>query len=203
MGLDITVLGLDWAELERTPAAERLAVLYEADCPDDDTDGPAGPRTGWVIPASPEVPWSGRYEFRGTLGSYKPHFWAANGWDTVRGFADPALREALDGFLGGLIWWGDDDEDGETAAGVFPSDPEPWRPSLQLLVPPPAVTALAAHWNRAAPLLTGLREAYDAHASRPGGWIADFEEFAALLGQWADLVDGAARRGWGLLALHV
>lgn len=191
--------------------------MYEAGCPESDFGPATEPEAGWVFPASPKVPWSGRYEFRGTLGSYKPHFWAADGWDRAREFAEPALREPLDGFLVGLIWWGADEDsaddgdngadeaDGadEPEAGLFPSDPEPWRPHRTLVRPPPAVTALAAHWARADALLEGLRETYDLHASRPEGWIADFDAFDALVRQWAEVVDETARRGWGLLGLPV
>ncbi|MEU9670917.1 hypothetical protein AB0E25_36225 [Streptomyces bobili] len=201
MGLDITVLALDWTELERTPRAERQDLLYEAACPED-LPWDAASEAGWTIPASPRVPWSGRYEFRDTLGSYKPHFWAAERWDCVREFAGPAARRALDGFLGHLIWAGEGDED-DPDTGLFPSDPQPWRPKLLLALPPATVPALAAHWARAEPLLGGLRETYDARAARPGGWIAGFDEFVALLRQWADVVAETSRRGWGLLALPV
>ncbi|MER5209715.1 hypothetical protein ABT063_03750 [Streptomyces sp. NPDC002838] len=205
MGLDITVLAVDWGQLGRTPAGEREELLWEAAYPGDDIDLDAEPEVGWVFPASPKVPWSGRYEFRDTLGLYKAHFWAADGWDTVREYAAPALRLPLDGFLRGLIWAGadPDDEDALSEAGLFPSDSEPWRPRLLLACPPPAVPGLAAHWARAEPLFEGLRETYDAHCSRPGRWIADYDEFAALVRQWAVVVDETARRGWGLLGLPI
>ncbi|MDX3800768.1 hypothetical protein [Streptomyces sp. AK04-3B] len=35
MGLDLTVLALDWGRWERTPAAVRQELLHEAACPDD------------------------------------------------------------------------------------------------------------------------------------------------------------------------
>ncbi|GAA3983996.1 MULTISPECIES: hypothetical protein [Streptomyces] len=206
MGLDITVLAVDWGRLERTPAGEREGLLYEAMDPDDEPGPRLGPEAGWVFPASPKVPWSGRYEFRLTLGSYKPHFWAADGWDKAREFADPALREPLDGFLRGLIWWGpylddEDDEDDESDGRLFPSDPEPFGPRRLLVRPPASVRALAAHWTRAEPRVAALRATYDAHASHPGGWIPDFDAFDALVRQWAEVVAETARRGWGLLGL--
>ncbi|KOG42569.1 hypothetical protein [Streptomyces resistomycificus] len=208
MGLDITVLAVDWERLERTPAGEREGLLYEAMDPEDEPGSWPEPEEGWVFPASPKVPFSGRYEFRRTLGSYKPHFWAADGWDRARGFADPALREPLDGFLRGLIWWGpdpDDEDDGLDGADgrLFPSDPAPTGPRRLLVRRPPEVLSLAAHWGRAAPRLEGLRDTYDARAARPGGWVPDFDAFDALLRQWAEVVDESARRGWGLLGLTV
>ncbi|WP_425247875.1 hypothetical protein [Streptomyces sp. NEAU-NA10] len=198
MGLDITVLALDWAELERTPAGERQELLYEAAGPQD-TDRDAEPRVGWVFPASPKVPWCGRYEFHGTTGSYKPHFWMGDGWETAREFADPVLRESLDGFLLHLIGEGGDPPE----SGLFPSDATPWQSRLLLACPPSVVPVIAAHWARAEPLLEGLREEYDRHAARPGGWIADFDAFTVLLREWAVVVDETARRGWGLLGLPV
>lgn len=192
------MLAVDWGRLERTPPAERLETLYEASCPED-AYGDVEPRAGWVFPASPKVPWCGRYEFHGTTGSYKPHFWAADGWDTARAYADPALREALDGFLFPLL--GESDE--PPAAGLFPSDPEPWWPRPLLACPPALPPVTAGCWARAEPLLEGLRVAYDRHAARPGGWIPDFDAFAALLREWAVVVAETARRGYGLLGLPV
>ncbi|MET9381727.1 hypothetical protein ABZY09_11700 [Streptomyces sp. NPDC002928] len=199
MGLDITVLAVDWEELARTPVGDRQEALWEAAAPDTDWD--AQPEVGWVFPASPEVPWCGRYEFHSTTGSYKPHFWAAQAWDDVRAFAGPALRAALDGFLRDLVWEGEGVDDLPLCPeeGFFPGDAEPWR--LLVACPPPTVSALAAHWARAEPLLEGLREAYGAHAASPGRWIADFDEFAVLLREWAVVVGEAEERGWGLLGL--
>ncbi|WP_369394004.1 hypothetical protein AB5J72_45420 [Streptomyces sp. CG1] len=203
MGLDITVLALDWERLERTPAAEREGVLYEAACPDTDWD--AEPGSGWVWPASPEVPWAGRYEFHSTTGSYKPHFWAGESWDDVRQFAAPALTRPLDAFLGHLGMWydGTDEDDDAPDSGLFPADPAPWRPRLLLVCPPATVSALAARWSDAEPLLDGLREEYDTHAAAPGRWIANFDEFAVLLREWAVVVRAAEQRGWGLLGLPI
>lgn len=198
MGLDITVLGLDWAELERTAPDERMTLLYEAVCPDD-TDWDAEPQAGWVFPASPKVPWCGRYEFHSTTGSYKPHFWAYEGWDTAREFAAPVLRRSLDGFLLPLLG----EEGAVPEEGLFPADATPWRPRLLLACPPLAVSAVAAHWARAEPLLEGLREDYDRHAADPGGWIADFDAFSTLVREWAVAVGETARRGWGLLGLSL
>lgn len=37
---------------------------------------------GWSWPEAHGSPWYARYEFRNTLTSYKPHFWAGERWDT-------------------------------------------------------------------------------------------------------------------------
>ncbi|MFI1505422.1 hypothetical protein [Streptomyces sp. NPDC020597] len=198
MGLDLTVLALDWGRLEATPAAGRQELLDEAACPDG-PDPRAAPEVGWVFPASPAIPWCGRYEFHSTTGSYAPHFWAGEGWEAARGFADPALRDALDGFLLPLVRSGDDVPE----SGLFASDRAAWRPRLLLVRPPDGVPGVAAHWARAEPLLEGLRPVFDRHAARPGGWVADFDAFTVLLREWAVVVDEAARRGWGLLGLPV
>ncbi|WP_037676626.1 hypothetical protein [Streptomyces griseus] len=201
MGLDISVLALDWGTLRATPVRERLGLLEDAVFPDADVglDGDVEPRHGWVWPAAAGMPWCARYEFPGTTGSYKPHFWAGQAWEDVRDFAVPALREDLDPFLRGLFWH--DDPVAPPLDGLLPPDHGPWRPGLLVACPPPTVSALAAHWARAEPLLEGLRPAYDVHAARPGRWIADFDEFAALLREWAVAVGEAERRGWGLLGL--
>ncbi|WP_193097115.1 hypothetical protein [Streptomyces sp. C8S0] len=81
--MDITVLVVDWARLARVPAQDRLRVVQEAAYGDADADGDVV--DGWVWPAAAEQSWLGRYEFRGTLGSHKPHFWAAEGWEKARG----------------------------------------------------------------------------------------------------------------------
>lgn len=194
MGLDITVLAVDWERLAATPFDERLGLLEDASLPEEELDRDAEPRCCWVFPAAANVPWCGRYEFHSTTGSYKPHFWAGQAWEDVRDHADPVLREHLDGFLGPLL----QDED---ATGLFPADPDPWRPKLLLVCPPPAVSALARCWARAEPLLESLREPYAVHAACPGRWIEDFDEFSVLLREWAVVVGEAERRGWGLLGL--
>ncbi|MET8982426.1 hypothetical protein ABZX85_43295 [Streptomyces sp. NPDC004539] len=190
MGLDITVLALDWERLGGTPERELEALLYEAACPDSEP-WPDVPERGWVFPASPEVPWAGRYEFHGTTGSYKPHFFAADAWDSARATADPALRESLDAFLLPLIWEGPEE----------PPEPQPLPgfPHPLLACPPGLVRATAAHWSRARPLLPALRSAY----APDRDWFPGFDAFHALIGEWGTVVEETARRGWGLLGLPI
>ncbi|WP_031487262.1 hypothetical protein [Streptomyces bicolor] len=199
MGLDITVLAVDWERLESTPVGERLPALEEAAYPDVDLDWDAAPEAGWVWPPVPGPHWCGRYAFHCTSGSYKPHFWAGEGWEDVRDFAAPALRECLDGFLRGLFWH--DESAPPPLDGLLHGDPDPRRPGLLVACPPKAVVELATRWATAEPLFEGLREPYAVHAARPGGWIEDFDAFAVLLREWAAVVGEAERRGWGLLGL--
>ncbi|MER6844273.1 hypothetical protein, partial [Streptomyces platensis] len=103
MGMDITVLIVDWAHLMEVAPDARLEFLQESAYADDESDEADA---GWVWPTEPDRSWLGRYEFGGTLGSYKPHFWAAQAWEDVRGTAGTTLRTALDDFLEALIWWG-------------------------------------------------------------------------------------------------
>ncbi|WP_208636957.1 hypothetical protein [Streptomyces swartbergensis] len=153
MGLDITVLAVDWdAESER----------------------------GWVWPAASGVPWWVRYEFHGTIGSFKPHFWAGQAWEDVREHAGPEQRAHLDAFLQGLFWDAGTGTEDDTGSGLF---------------------ALVCHWARAEPLLESLREPYGVRAACPGRWIADFDEFSVLLREWGVVVTQAGRRGWGLIGL--
>lgn len=81
MGMDITVLIVDWAHLTEIAPDERLEVLQESAYADDEDESDEVD-AGWVWPAEPDRSWLGRYEFGGTLGSYKPHFWAAQAWRT-------------------------------------------------------------------------------------------------------------------------
>ncbi|MFE7271667.1 hypothetical protein [Streptomyces sp. NPDC057623] len=199
MGLDITVLAVDWDRLEGTPAGRRLEVLDEAAYPDIELDWDAEPEKGWVCPAAPSLPWIARYEFHCTSGSYKPHFWAGEAWEDVREFADPALRESLDGFLRDLFWH--DDPTPPPLPGLVRDPHDRRRPGLLLACPPVTVSHLAARWTEAEAGLEGLREAYGVHAARPGGWIEDFDAFAVLLREWAVVVGEAEQREWGLLGM--
>ncbi|MFE4251400.1 hypothetical protein ACFRU3_18235 [Streptomyces sp. NPDC056910] len=212
MGLDITVLVVDWDHLGRTPAAERLGMLEDAAYPDDDCDdgvggADAGVEHGWV--RRPETPWCALYEFFRTLGSFKPHFWAGQAWEDVRDFAEPDLRAALDVFLAGLFWQGLDDADTDTSAedepvvGLFPAERDPWHPRLLVVRTPEQVPDLARAWAVAAPLLEDLRAPYAVHAERPGRWTANFEEFAILVRDWGEVVTEASRSGRGLIGLPI
>ncbi|MET9527379.1 hypothetical protein [Streptomyces coeruleorubidus] len=201
MGLDITVLAVDWERLERTPFEERYALLVDAALPEDECDWDAEPERGWVWPAASGVPWCGRYEFHGTTGSYKPHFWAGQAWEDVREHAGPEQRAHLDTFLQGLIRDDGTGTEDDTVSGLFPADPDPWRRRLLLACPPATVSALAGRWARAEPLLESLREPYGVHAACPGRWIEDFDEFSGLLREWGVVVTEAGRREWGLVGL--
>ncbi|MEU1784172.1 hypothetical protein ABZ545_32555 [Streptomyces abikoensis] len=74
LGADITALIVDWAHLENIPVLEREHALIEAADPDVDDGSVEGGRA-WLPPATEGFPaWCARYEFGGTLGSFKPHF---------------------------------------------------------------------------------------------------------------------------------
>ncbi|MFI0915430.1 hypothetical protein [Streptomyces abikoensis] len=98
MGADITALMVDWAHLENIPVLEREHALIEAADPDVDDGSVEGGRA-WLPPAIEGFPaWCARYEFGGTLGSFKPHFWTGERWEAVREHAPADLRAALDAF---------------------------------------------------------------------------------------------------------
>ncbi|MFI6530272.1 hypothetical protein [Streptomyces uncialis] len=200
MGVDITVLIVDWTHLMGIAPRDRLEVLQASAYTDDDSDTDAG----WVWPTEPDRSWLGRYEFDGTLGSYKPHFWAAEAWGDVRGAASTSLRTALDGFLGALIWAELDLEgDTDVEPGVFPSDAVPWRPGPLIARGPQTVARLSQCWQQAARALPQLRDSYARDAACPGRWIADFDEFTRLLSGWAEVVGEADRRRWGIIGLPI
>jgi hypothetical protein len=195
MGLDITVLMVDWKRLGECPIGERIELLWDAAFPGDIEEYPEVEK-GWVWPSGTGEPWFAMYEFPHTLGSYKPHHWAGSAWDDVRDFAEPPLRAALDVFVTGLLWDGSYVDD-----GMFPSPGDRWRPHLLVCRPPETVPPLLESWSQAAPLLDGIREPYAQHAACPGRWIANFEEFSELLHGWGEVVGEVTRRGWGLVGL--
>lgn len=136
MGLDISVLIVDWAHLEATPHEARLALLEDAALPE--VSLPEVDR-GWVWPPAPSPPWYGLYEFHRTLGLFKPHYRAGEAWEDVRHAAEPALRAALDPFLTGLFWEGPEGEAEHVENdGVLPDNESAmFLPLLRLLARPP------------------------------------------------------------------
>ncbi|MCX4751097.1 hypothetical protein OG455_37295 [Kitasatospora sp. NBC_01287] len=209
MGLDITVVMADWEELARIPAGGRLEALTDAVhpyfccVPCEDADHAV--RGGWVWPR--QSSWCAEYRFFGTTGSYSWHFQLANAWDDVRALAAPDLREALDCFLGGLVWEGPDDAaatgagDDRPPAGGFPDDPAPWCPRVLLLRAPDEVPALVRAWEAAAPRLRELREPFDTEAAGWAGRPGSFDGTVALIREWGEVVTRAGARGWGLIGL--
>ncbi|MFE4676397.1 hypothetical protein [Streptomyces sp. NPDC056723] len=210
MGLDVTVLVVDWdhsggrlprsaSACWRTPHTRTTTATTVPVCAD------AGVEHGWV--RRPDTPWCALYEFFRTLDSFKPHFWAGQAWEDVHDFAEPDLRAALDVFLAGLFWLGPDDADtgpeDEPVVGLFPTERDPWHPRLLVLRTPEQVPDLARAWAVAAPLLEDLRAPYAVHAERPGRWTANFEEFAILVRDWGEVVTGASRSGRGLIGLPI
>ncbi|MFD9072538.1 hypothetical protein [Streptomyces lasiicapitis] len=200
---------VEWAHLMRLPPQERIEVLQESAYCDQDPHDTAGgaTRRGWIWPAEPDRRWLGRYEFDDALGSYTPHFRAANTWDAVREAVSPAARSALDDFLSGLIWWGPDPEVDarHIDEGVFPSFDALWRSGPVIARKPDTVADLLGIWQQAQPLLIQLREPFQNHLppAESGDGAAGFEGFARLLAQWADVLGEAHRRGWGVIGLPI
>ncbi|MFI0353299.1 hypothetical protein [Actinomadura sp. 9N407] len=194
MGVDITVLIIDWEHIEEAPPDQRMGLLEDALYPEDDWDL-EGLERGWVWPSAPGAPWVARYEFYRTLGSFKPHFWAGEAWEKFRDFVDPGLRATLDGFLSALIWDGPDrGNDAAPVHGLVLCGLE-----TSLAYPPQAVPALVQLWADAAPRLEELRDPFAIHGARPEGWMKTFDEFADLLRDWGEVVGEANRRRWGLI----
>ncbi|MDT0453637.1 hypothetical protein [Streptomyces hesseae] len=115
----------------------------------------------------------------------------------VRGHLPAGLRGALDTFLAGLVW----DLPGSEGEPRDEGDAEPWYGAVWVYCPPQDVPVLARAWAEAGPRLEALREPFGLHAAAPGRWVGRFEEFAALLQGWAEVVDEARCRGWGLIGL--
>lgn len=140
------------------------------------------------------------YESRGTLGSFKPHFWAGQRGESLRDHTDPQVCAGPEGLLLGLIWDGTDGEAPHTGPGFFCDDPKVSY-GVPLARSPENVRELAATWERAEPSLGGPRPVFAEHAAVPGGWVGEFGEFTALLEDWGRVLAEAARRGWGVVAL--
>lgn len=201
MGVDITVLVVDWAHLKQIPAADRLDVLQESAYSDEDADAKSGTASpGWVWPVEPERRWLGRYEFDGALGSYKPHSRSANTWDGVREDVSPVQRTAVDDFLAGLIWSGPDphDEADHIDDGVLPSMDGLWRSGPVIVRAPQTVARLVRTWGSASPVVLQLRELWGVHSPS-----LSFDDFNRLVTEWGEVLGEAHRRGWGVIGLPI
>ncbi|MFE6666701.1 hypothetical protein ACFVFH_24455 [Streptomyces sp. NPDC057697] len=200
MGLDITVVIADWAWLGEVPERERLLRLRDAWYADEtglwDDDAPVV-RGGWERLRGPDAAFFALYEFRDTLGSFAPHFWATHHWERLRDHADPPLRSGLDALLLGLVR---DGGPGETDRGFFGDDPK-ISYGLLLARSPEGVRELAASWADVRPRLDGLREPFDVYRAGSGGRSGGFDAFAGLLTEWGHVLTEAAGRGWGVVGL--
>lgn len=201
MGMCMEVLIADFAHLQAMPADSRDALLEETvfGGPDDlDVDH----CEGWTWPEAPQ--WYARYEFHGTLTSYKAHFWAGERWERMRAAVEPGLRNAMDEFSSYLFWG---DYNWETTQPPFtPSVPvreEKWGPEGMLWCPPQDVAAVFHRfWTRVEPDLHRLRAPFERHAAVPVGWIHDFDSFATFVSEWGDVLAQATHRGWGVIGLR-
>ncbi|MBZ4322370.1 hypothetical protein [Streptomyces huiliensis] len=208
MGLDISVLVVDWERVAGFVPGERGERLVDAVYPDEcDAEFFAGLPDGWVRFPAEVAEWSALYEFHSTSGSFKAHFWAGERWEDVREQAVPELRAALDTFLSGLFW--DPYDMAVPPAGTGPDAPgvrelfAEHGVGLLVACPPDAVPVLAAAWAVAEPLLDGLDGPHTAHADSPGRWIPDHDAFAVLLREWAEVVREAHALGWGIVGLPI
>ncbi|MGQ4487261.1 hypothetical protein LRE75_25505 [Streptomyces sp. 372A] len=196
MGVDLTTLIADWSWLAEVPPPERLERLRDAWYDEatglwDDTSVTV--TYGWEWPSGPHSAYFGVYEFPGTLGSYKPHFWAGEAWEKARDHVGPAVRVELDALLGGLIWNGPDFDDDEPGEGyAFFSGGH----GLLVAKTPEGVRELLATWERLRPRLEELRAPFEEHSA--AFRYTDFDAFVRLLADWGEVLAEAARRGWGI-----
>jgi hypothetical protein len=198
MGVAIEVLIVDWPRVEAAAPGDRENLLIDAAFGEAYSDDLF--EHGWSRSTQPGEDWFGRYAFRNTNGSYKPHVWAGFRWDYMREFVEPTIREVVDRFVDTLFWHGLEDA---TGAGSGLSDrPCPWDADLLLWCPPDQVPPLAGWWRQAQTHLEVLRGPFIQHAAEPGGRIGTFESFADLLVDWGEVVTEAERRGWGIVGLR-
>ncbi|WAU82014.1 hypothetical protein O1Q96_20830 [Streptomyces sp. Qhu-G9] len=198
MGVGIEVLIVDWPRVEAAAPDDRGEMLIDAAFGDGYSDDLF--EHGWSWSSQPSEDWYGRYAFRNTLGSYKPHFWAGHRWDHMRDFVAPGARAVVDRFNDALFWHGLEDTTG--FASGLPERPCTWEADLLLWCPPDHVPLIAAWWRQAAPQLGDMREPFVRHAAEPSGWITTFESFADFLTDWGEVVTEAERHGWGIIGLR-
>ncbi|MGW7068729.1 hypothetical protein ACWGII_09090 [Streptomyces sp. NPDC054855] len=195
------LLIVDCACVEAIPVGLRADLVRTAAFGSDDSWDADRPE-GWAWPDGRNGPWYARYEFRNTLTSYKPHFWAGERWDKMRGFVPPGLRMALDEFSAPLFWgeynW--DFADPPFAPAVSGRE-NLWCPETMLWLLPEDVAVLYRFWIQAEPSVPSLRAPFENHAAAPTGWINDFSSFSALVTEWGEVVTEAAARGWGIIGL--
>lgn len=149
MGLNINVLIADWSWLGEVPPHRRLKRLRDAWYADETGLWEFGASTvegDWEWPLGPGSTHFGIYEFRRTAGSYKAHFRAGHQWESVRDYADPPVRTALDTLLAGLIWDGPDGTADHKEPGIFSDDPGVDHGVL-VARSPTSVRELAAVWR--------------------------------------------------------
>jgi hypothetical protein len=205
MGLDLTLFMADWERLGAVPADMRSEALTDATLPPelDFDDVRFTLHGGWLWPPDRASAWCAEYDFATTTGAYSPHWHAGNAWDDMRHRVDPPVREAMDAFVGGLVWAEDPDDDlaliGD--AELFPGTGTAGRSPVLIVCTPRAVAGKAEAWLTAEPLLEGLRDAFVVECLGWSGRPTSFEYFTALLREWGDVVREAARRGWGLVGL--
>ncbi|MGW7276200.1 hypothetical protein ACWGH5_37560 [Streptomyces sp. NPDC054864] len=201
MGLCIELLIVDCAYVEAASAELRADLVRTAAFGSDDV-WEADQLAGWTWPDAQDDRWYARYEFRNTLTSYKPHFWAGERWDKIRRFVRPGLRVALDEFSAPLFWgeynW-DFAEPPFTPA--VPGREILWCPEAMLWLLPEDVAALRRFWIQVEPGVPCLQDPFEKHVAEPMGWINDFSSFAALITEWGGVVTEAAARGWGIIGL--
>ncbi|THA50124.1 hypothetical protein [Streptomyces sp. A1136] len=204
MGVDLTLFMADWERLVAFPVQRRIDAL-------DDTVWPSGGDQslrwgrggGWRWPPDQGARWCAAYEFFTTTGSYRPHYRAGDGWADMRPLVDAPVREAMDAFLGGLIWDADPIEDPALTGGegLFPPVADPRRPHLLLVCSPEAVERKVPAWKGVEPYLDVMRAPFAAECEGWAGRPGTFEGFVALLREWGDVVTEAAGRGWGLVGV--
>lgn len=205
MGLDLNLRMVDWERLRAISVEDRIRVLDETMWPadlDDEYLSTYGLAKGWVWPPDQESVWCAEYRFYSTSGSYRPHARAGDAWADMRSLVDTAVREAMDCFLGGLIWDADPAVDPAlTGGGFFPPATDRRYPRILLVCPPEVVPGKVHAWQRVEPRLEELRGPFSAECEGWAGRPDTFEEFTALLCEWAEVARETARRGWGLVGL--
>ncbi|MGW2183824.1 hypothetical protein ACWCXX_38735 [Streptomyces sp. NPDC001732] len=205
MGRDLTLFMVDWEQLSAIPVESRTGRLDDMAWPwelGDVYDSRHERAHGWLWPPGSAPAWCAVYSFFTTTSAYIPHVRAGVAWADIRPLVEAPAREAMDSFLGGLIWDADQvDESAANGGGVFPPAADRWHPHVLLVCLPEAVADKARAWERAEPCLEELSGPFAVECEGWAGRPDTFEDFVALLREWGGVVTEAARRGWGLVGL--
>ncbi|WP_405434468.1 hypothetical protein [Streptomyces anulatus] len=206
MGRDLTVFMVDWRQLGAIPVESRIGRLDDMAWPwelDDVGNGGYERAHGWLRSPGGAPVWCAEYNFLNTTGAHIPHVRAGAAWSDMRPLVDASVREAVDSFLGGLIWDADQVDVPAASDGgeVFPPATDRMHPNVLLACPPEAVAGKARAWEQVEPCLEGLRDPFAVECEGWAGRPNTFEGFVALLREWGGVVTEAARRGWGLVGL--
>ncbi|WP_157573812.1 hypothetical protein [Nocardia jejuensis] len=197
MAMDIDVYIADWDRVQEEIAQRGRA--WNADLWDSFADEDSDEREPFHLrwPLTPDS-WYARCVFRGRAsgGLYKDHFGLVDLWQHVRERPDaaPDLIGHVSGLIIRLLGDFDYDEDLTASSGL----PAVGTQTIAMACSPGEVTELLDRGRVCITRLEELRPAVEAEMLGYSYRQKGFDEWAALLEDWVNVLKEAQRRGWGL-----